>query len=227
MCEPSRTFTLPAQEWYPMADINSCSQIAGSTEPFVTVKTAYYCGSLYTSFSTLYAGYGRTNPSAITAYRLIPVSLYRGVTYELHHDEKAIVSGERERGNHLGVIVSARGKRWVCAERVAFEMGLPTTPPLTLAEAEAWIDKCFRRWTGVDYPIEEGTWASLKGHPVRCYSDRYSERRDLLYRSDNGEITQLRLGKSLELGSDAELVQEVTLSPSTVVTQHGQLGMLF
>ena len=225
MYESSRTFSLPAQEWYPMADINSCSQVAGSTEPFVTVKTAYYCGSLYTSFSTLYAGYGRSNPSCITAYRLVPVSLYRGVTYEVNHDEQAIASGERERGNHLGVIVSARGKRWVCAERVSFEMGLPTTYPLTLAEAEAWIDRSFHRL--IDrHPIEEGTWASLKGHPVRCYSNRYGDRRELLYRSDNGEITQLILGKSLELGSEAELVPESTLSPSVVVTQHGQLGML-
>tara|TARA_R110002051_G_C8762475_1_gene501894 strand:- start:1998 stop:2678 length:681 start_codon:yes stop_codon:yes gene_type:complete len=220
------TFVVPAETWEQLTDMNSCAIVANGGYKLVTVKAQHYQGRLYTSFSTLYAGFGGLMPSYIGAYELWPLAQYTGITYDSHLDEEAIALGKRQRGDHQGVVVKVKGKQWVCARYVRLEMGLPSSSQrLSLTEAKAWLEEHFGRMS-IEYPIEHGRWAAFEGHPVRCFTQYGSGRRRLLYRSLTGDITCTELHESLALDS-VDTLGAKNLPKEVVVSQHGQLGMLF
>lgn len=167
--------TIPAEDWDKFSSINSCQKATEHNgKGPLPVKFTEFRGFLYTSFATMWSGFGIEHTSNADCYKLIPESLYEGETFIKHHDEEAIAAGIRSRGNHIGLIVSVRGQRLVCAERVQFCLGLPTTKPITQAEAEKCnLDQESSGWRALFYKGCDKEWFSLNGHPVvRYYSER-------------------------------------------------------
>ena len=126
------------------------------------------------------------------------------------HDEEAIRAGQRDRGDHSGLIVSVKGKLMVCAERVRFLMDLPGTRPLSLAEASAYDEgERMIGWRALWYGGKEPDWFSLRGHPVAVYWGHKTlddDRVVLLWKHD-GAIHELGIGDDVLLdGVDRERV---------------------
>jgi len=225
MNTPSELIEVPAQQWETLTSINSCAIAAMASDKIVPVKARYYQGRFYTAFGTLYGPFGGKIGPHISAYELSPPERYVGCTYETYHDEAAIESGARRRGDHLGLVVKVQGKKWVCSKSVRLAKGLPSSIPVSLSEAEAWLENCYGRYA-IDYAIEQGHWAAYKGNPVRCYQmHNASEVHDMLYRDETGVIQSMRLCKSLALENLATLVAN-ELPVNVCVSHHGQLGML-
>ena len=168
---------VPAEQWETMASANSCQIAAdqqcaceGSGHKLVPVRTAEYGGYLYTAFATIYGPYGVARKPCVEAYRLLPRSMYSGETTSVYHDAEAIRSGLRDRGDHTGLIVSVRGNKMVCADKVRFLMDLPGTRPLSQTEAESYDER--QRdygWRAGWFKGALPEWFSLKGHPVARY----------------------------------------------------------
>lgn len=166
-----------AEQWETMASVNSCQIAAeqqcaceGSGLKPVPVRTAEYGGYLYTAFATIYGSYGAARKPCVEAYRMLLRSMYSGEATSVYHDEVAIRSGLRERGDHTGLIVSVRGNKMVCAENMRFLMDLPGTRPLSQSEAESYDER--QRdygWRAGWFKGALPEWFSLKGHPVARY----------------------------------------------------------
>lgn len=185
---------LPAECWQRFARANSCQNAAehkGSGP--VRVKTAEYQGFLWTAFAGMYGPLGRRIAPYVDAWRLLPERLYTRQT-TTYHDEAAIRRGERERGDHTGLIVLVNGERMVCSERVHFEMDLPTTRPIALAEAIAFDEQQRRgSWRALTFEDAEITWFSLSGHPVAEYRDERCCHAALFWRGERGRIEDLSI----------------------------------
>ena len=125
-----KTILIAAELWDVFAEANSCQQAAEqkANRP-VSVRTFDYGGFLYAAFSTIWGPYGENKKPIIDAYQLWPNDLYSGETTLVYHDEEAIASGQRQRGDSTGLIVSAKGRLMVCAEKQRFLKGLPGTRP--------------------------------------------------------------------------------------------------
>ncbi|MVF24218.1 hypothetical protein EVC37_21805 [Methylocaldum sp. BRCS4] len=185
---------LPAEDWQRFAGANSCQNAAehkGSGP--VRVKTAEYQGFPWTAFAGRYGPLGHRLKPYVEAWRLVPERLFPGATTPIYHGEVAIRRGERERGDHTGLVVIASGERMVCAERVHFEMGLPTTRPISLTEA-AQFDEKNRAWgwRSLSFKDSEIDWFLLAGHPVarRSCDDRCHA---VLFWRDGRSIEELSL----------------------------------
>lgn len=215
---------IPAEHWEAMAAANSC-QIAvehKGGKP-IPVRTAEHGGFLYTAFSTMWGPYGKAVQPYVEAYRLLPPSVCTGETTLVYHDEKAILAGLRERGDHTGLIVSANGKLMVCAERVRFILGLPGTRPLSLAEAKDYDERQRSSgWRALWFSGKEPEWFSLRGHPVAVYRDHKTLGDDyaVLLWKGNGQIHELSIANDVILSP----VEELT-APSVVATPEGQLAL--
>lgn len=221
MYTPSKVLTVPAEQWEALRDINSCALVSLSQDAIVTVKAKRYKGRLFTAFATLHTRYG----GQIIAYELIPPHCYEAATYETYHDAEAIAEGGRERGDHLGLLVKVKDTKWVCGKAVRFDKGLPSTTPLSLAEANRWMEEHYSG-SAINYPIKQGAWASYEGHPVRCYTANGEDARLLLYRGEKGEVQFMRISTSLAL-EKASAVSTHDVPMNVAVSHTGQLGMLF
>jgi hypothetical protein len=200
---------VPAEQWETMASANSCQIAAeqqcaceGSGHKPVPVRTAEYGGYLYTAFATIYGPYGAARKPCVEAYRLLPRSMYSGETTSVYHDAEAIRSGLRERGDHTGLIVSVRGNKMVCADKVWFLMDLPGTRPLSQAEAESYDE-----WQR-DYGWRAGwfngalpEWFSLNRHPVARYRGHATigNNRAALFWKLGGAIQELSIADDVAL----------------------------
>ncbi|MDR9154963.1 hypothetical protein FEP40_05841 [Burkholderia multivorans] len=164
----SARIQVPAERWESMAAAYSCHMaVEHKGNKPVPVRTAEYGGLLYTAFAIMRGRYGGATQPYVEAYRLVPKSLYTGETTLVYHDKKAIEDGLRERGDLTGLIVSANGELMVCAERVWFVMDLPSTRPLSLAEAEDYDARQRKSgWRALWFAGKEPEWFSLRGHPV-------------------------------------------------------------
>ncbi len=213
-----------AERWEALAAANSCHLAIGhkGNKP-VPVRVAEYGGFLYTVFATITGPYGGAVPPHVEAYRLVPPSLYAGETTLVYHDEKAIQSGRRKRGDKTGLIVAVNGKTMVCAQVVRFVLDLPGTRPLPLAEAKDY-DARHRRsgWRALWFAGKEPKWFSLRGHPVAVYCDHKTLGNDhavLLWKS-NGQIRELPIAKDVILSP----LEELTAYPG-VPTPGAQLAL--
>ena len=218
-----QSIRVPAERWEELATINSC-MAASSFDPKkgkpLSVKSDVYQGRRYTAFGTLYGPWGVNSKPKIWAYDLKPEALYDGETTLVYHDADAIAEGRHARGDHAGLIVNVNGQRMVCAKRVDLVKDLPTTPPLSLAEAHAWRDRNAAAGFG---DRREVTWHAYSGHPVIRYHTGHGMPAELLWSIDGQQVTAMWLGKDLELDSPDSL----TSAPTVPVGAQGQLGMLF
>jgi hypothetical protein len=126
---------LPAEVWESLTHINSCS-LAVEQKPgtLISVHAEDVRGKRYTAFGTMYRG---TN-SVISAWEMLPESLYPGETTDIYHDEQAIAEGRRDRGDMRGLRVKHKGTVYVLASRADLVKDLPSpSVTLTMAEAEA------------------------------------------------------------------------------------------
>lgn len=211
-----------AERWEALAAANSCHLAIGhkGNKP-VPVRVAEYGGFLYTVFATITGPYGGAVPPHVEAYRLVPPSLYAGETTLVYHDEEAIQSGRRKRGDKTGLIVAVNGKTMVCAQVVRFVLDLPGTRPLPLAEAKDY-DARHRRsgWRALWFAGKEPEWFSLRGHPVAVYRDHATlgtNHAVLIWRA-SGEIRELSIDGRIVLSPPEE---EFQTAPSSV--EEGQL----
>lgn len=163
---------LPAQQWERLSEHCSAMIAAdhrGNRGP-VLVHRAEHRGWLYAIFGVTYGPYTQSDKPSIDAWRLLPPEVYAGETTTAYHDEKAIRAGLRERGDHTGLIVSVDGTLMVCERRVKFLCGLPSTRPLTTAEAMAHEEKASRSgWRALWFAGVSPEFRSLGGHPVVVY----------------------------------------------------------
>lgn len=204
-------FLVPAELWQQIASANSCHlAVEQKANSPVSVRTAEYRGFLYTAFGAIHGPFGEARKPYVDAYRLLPVSMYTGKTTLAYRDEEAIRSGQRDRGNHSGLVVSVKGKLMVCAKRVQFLMDLPATRQLPLAEAMDY-DLAARRsgWRALWYKGKEPDWGHLRGHPVATYRGHKTlgdDRVVLLWKHD-GAIHELGIDNDVLLdGDDRERV---------------------
>ena len=212
-----------AERWEALAAANSCHLAIGhkGNKP-VPVRVAEYGGFLYTVFATITGPYGGAVPPHVEAYRLVPPSLYAGETTLVYHDEKAIQSGRRKRGDKTGLIVAVNGKSMVCADRVRFVMDLPGTRPLSLADAKDYDERQRKYgWRALWFSGKEPEWFSLRGHPVAVYRDHSTLHEDhavLLWKT-KGEIHEISI-------DDVILSQpeELQTTPSVAIPE-GQLAL--
>lgn len=220
-------FLVPAELWQQIASANSCHlAVEQKASRPVSVRTAEYGGFLYTAFGALHGPFGEARKPYVDAYRLLPASMYTGETTLAYHDEEAIRAGQRDRGDHSGLIVSANGKLMVCAERVWFILDLPGTPPLPLVEAKSH-DKCQRKsgWRALWFRGKEPEWFSLRGHPVAVYRghETLGDCHAVLLWKNNGKIQELSIADDVALSPPVE----ETIVPSGATAPGGQLALFF
>lgn len=219
--------SVPVEQWEGFAKSNSCSNAVEQKggKP-VSVRTFSYNGFIYTSFGTMYGSYSNSKlKPTIQAYKLLPESLYPGVTTPIYHDEDAIASGLRERGDLTGLIVSVAGKMAVCAEKVDFLCGLPGTRPIAIEEAKDFnAEQEGSGWRSQWY---EGvcSWFTLNGHPVAIYESEDHDSHAVLFWKGMGLIQEMSIADDIELspiemsGVGAMVVQ------AGIPGQHGQLEL--
>jgi hypothetical protein len=194
---------LPAEQWHPMAASNSCQLAAEHRgKSPVPVQAVQYRGASYVVFSVMWGIYGSVPEPQMSAWRLWPLSLYEGSTTTVYHDEEAIRAGLRERGDLTGLIVAVNGRQMVCAQEVRFILGLPTTRPMGLSEAEDYDAQCRSSgWRALWFRGKEPKWYSLHGHPVAVYRGHETLGTDhavLLWRSD-GDVHEISIHHSVRL----------------------------
>ncbi len=199
---------VPAEHWETLREAYS-AQLAAEHKGKgpISVKTTTFRGHRYTVFGIHYGPWGgRFKPTAF-GYRLLPESMYNGETTLVYHDDEAIRTGRRERGDHTGLIVSVTGKRMVCAEAVAFEKGLPTTSPIALSEAQE-VDERRRRWgwRALHYRSRTPEWFSFVGHPVARYQDDDGDTTAVLFWRYGDHIEELTLTEDAELSAPSDWV---------------------
>ena len=205
---------VPAEQWETMASANSCQIAAdqqcaceGSGHKPVPVRTAENGGYLYTAFATIYGPYGVARKPCVEAYRLLPRSMYSGETTTVYHDAEAIRSGFRERGDHTGLIVSVRGNKMVCADKVRFLMDLPGTRPLSQTEADSYDER--QRdygWRAGWFKGALPEWFSLKGHPVALYTGHSTigNNHAVLFWKLGGDIQEISIADDVDLSADLQ-----------------------
>lgn len=200
-----REIQIPMQLWEKntrrLALQSLCNQ-KGSE--IVSVPTFEHEGFFYMGNGATYMPYGDKRISSLSAYRLLPEVMFKGATTTKYHDEQAIASGIRARGDLTGLIVSVGRKRMVCAERTSFIATLPTTAPIQLAEAKAF-DMASRKygWRVFLAKGVEPTWAFLRGHPVASYVD-HDRGVDLkvLFWKDSDSVMEMSLHNGIAMDED-------------------------
>lgn len=201
--------SVPAQLWHNYADKIALIQLTNQKkDELISVPAFEFGGFLHMAFGALYTPMGAEQSPIVYACRLLPPELYTGVTTTKYHDEESIANGTRKRGDHTGLMVSVNRKRMVCAQTCHFVSTLPTTLPLSLAQAQK-ADSGLRDmgWRAFFAKGIEPTWSLLHGHPVASY---VRQERDIdisvLYWKHKDSIMELKLDGSyrLEEGSASQ-----------------------
>ncbi|WP_336107810.1 hypothetical protein [Thalassospira sp. CH_XMU1420-2] len=177
-----KSIVVPAEEWQRLTKACDLVRINEQTmkmkpgaEKPVSVKVEPLGAHLYTAFCVCFGSFSNLRSSYIGAYRLCPLDAYTGKTTILYHDEDAIKNGERERGDMTGLIVTHRGKSYVCQERTHILRDLPEDR-LYLEVAKAHEAKLFESnalgCTRNREREEHGVvWRTCQGHPIACYGE--------------------------------------------------------
>lgn len=217
--------SVPVEQWEGFAKSNSCSNAVEQKggKP-VSVRTFSYGGFIYTSFGTMFGSYGSGIKPTIYAYKLLPESLYQGVTTPIYHDDEAIKNGARERGDMIGLVVSVAGKLAVCAEKVDFLCGLPSTRPLSIEEAKAFnTTQEDAGWRSLFYD-GSCSWFTLNGHPVAVYEKERNSSAVLFWRG-GGSVQEMSIADDVELSSIEMACVGALVAQAGIPDQHGQLGL--
>lgn len=173
------TITVPAEKWERLTSMYSgmlageqgdCSSPKKACGPdLVKVKTGQIGGRRYTSFGICHGG---LEGSYIEAWELCSESEYTGPTHVTYHDHAAVDAGLRGRGDHEGLQVSCKGKRYVLTRPARILMSLPSidTAP-SLEEAQAY-DKTSSRfgWRALWCKGAAPRWMILSGFPAATYT---------------------------------------------------------
>lgn len=212
--------SLPAEKWEEYAQACSAQILIetkkGTPAP---VRAVQHGGHLYTVLSVRYGPYGDARCGIVHAWKLLPVEIYQGETTWVYHDEAAIRAGLRKRGDHAGLIVSVNGKLMVCAEKAVFHRDLPTTKPLSLAEAMNYDERQRRSgWRALWFRRKEPEWFSLRGHPVAVYRGHKSLGDDfaVLLWNGSGQIHDLPIAVGVKL-SPAESAAAISQAVQMVL----------
>lgn len=219
--------TVPVEKWEAFANSNSCSNAVEQkgAKP-VSVRTFSHNGFIYTSFGTMYGSYSNDKlKPTIQAYKLLPESLYPGVTTPIYHDDDAIKSGLRERDDLTGLIVSVAGKLAVCAERVDFLCGLPGTRPCPIDEAKAF--NTAQEDVGCRSLWHDGScsWFTLNGHPVAVYESEERGNHAVLFWRASGGIQEMSIADDVELSPIDMIVPAASNVQGCAPERHIQLGL--
>lgn len=205
---------VPAQTWIRLAATNS-AMMAAQEKPqnekrSLRVLFTEYRGFYYTAFSVMHGGYGTKQRPSIDAYRLLPVAMWRGETFETIGDlTKKIKSDERYRGSYVGLRVSAR-EEMVCAIQTSFVLDLPTTKPVPLSVAEKYDAKQRRSgWRALWFRRATPSWGSLEKHPVAIYENGLDgmSRAVLLWR-EGKSMRELMIENGVPLGPKEEVDEQ-------------------
>lgn len=211
------SIAVPAEAWETLSESYSAHlAVEQKGSKPVGVKATKYKGYLHTVFSVMFGSWGSLSRPTINAYRLLPESMYEGDTTPIYHDKDAIAAGRRERGDHTGLIVSVKGSRMVCAEPVEFVLGLPTTRPLTLAEAQEFDAlQQAAGWRALFYKGAPTEWGFLDGHPVVRYLGGDDSHATLFWKRGK-TIEELSISDEIQLES---LMPEVLVVPQSAHTE--------
>lgn len=192
---------IPAERWEAYtASYSAASAVEHKGKPPVPVRTIEHGGFLYTSFAIHYGCLGDSTGPTVKAWRLLPLALYKGETTLKYHDEEAIESGRRNRGDMTGVVVSVRGSHMVCAEPVEFCMALPCTKPISKEEAEQHNESESKHgWRALMFKRAKVEWFTLHGHPVARYSKKDGECHAVLFWKKGSTIHEQWLDEDMPL----------------------------
>lgn len=217
--------TVPTEEWETLSAMYSADIYSESKSSIPGVRTAIYKGRTYTSFATCYGG-SRGN-SVISAWELIPSSIYSGPTF----------TKETKVGyDYFGVLVQKQGLQLVCSRPTNIVMGLPAGKPVSLnaakelnAEHRAWGWRAHRY---SDIKDDQLQWFFLNGHPVVRYQDADDEGDflQMLFFMHNGKIIEKCLPNHITALTPAceDLFQVPQVAESFKYTQPFQeQGLLF
>lgn len=161
-----------------------------------SVRAASSEGSLYTVIAMQWWNQVRCT---IEAYRLVDGHSYVGPT-TIDAFDAAVIRGECASTDFTGLLVEVDGRQLVCAERRAFEMGLPAGPSLCFGEAIRYSESqrhlgWRRRYQGLQAQI-----FSRNGHPVYKYEDPSTGHCDVvLLWKWMGMVSEIRLDRSTKL----------------------------
>lgn len=210
-------YVLQAAAWEQMAEANSvsrCAEQSSKNPKPVSVKTKGFGGYLYTAFATMYGSWGGSTQPTVSAYKLVPESVYDGETTVVYHDEDAVIAGLRKRSDHRGLIVRAQGRLMVCAEPVKFLCDLPEPQyAIDLATAKSHEAKARQYgWRSIRCSRVEPEWYSLRGHPVNRYVHDGRVYQSLLW-FYQGRIQDFWLDSDVELSSVDELYTTKASAP--------------
>lgn len=217
---------IPAERWEMYAEAYSAHLAAEHKgKSPVPVRTIEHGGFLYTAFAVIYGCLGGSRGPTVEGWRLLPPDLYRGETTMKYHDEEAIESGRRERGDKTGIIVSVRGQHMVCAERVDFCMTLPGTKPISLDEAKTANERSSQYgWRALTYKGAKVEWFTFHGHPVVRYERDDGGRASTLFWRKGNTIHEQWLDDEVQLDPATE--QAVFKRPVAAIEDH-QLAFAF
>lgn len=218
------TIVVPAEKWNPIAATNNCGRVVEQKgDKPVSVRAVRHAGNVYAIFGAAHGGYGKEFKSSADGYRLLPEALYVGETTPVYHDEEAIKSGRRERGNLTGLIVVVDRQRMVCASKASFVMDIPTTRPMSQAEAmEFDVQERESGWRSHWYSGKTPEWFSFRGHPVAVYRGHSTldTNSATLFWKHAGRIHELRIDADVELAA-----KELATAPAAA-GQEPELGQL-
>jgi hypothetical protein len=173
------TITVPAEKWERLTSMyssmlageqgNCCDRKKACGPDLVKVKTAQVGGRLYTSFGICHGG---LDGSYIEAWELCPELEYPGSTHIIYHDQAVVDAGLRGRGDHEGLLVACKGKRYVLTQPDRILIGLPSIETaLSLEEAKAY-DKSSSRfgWRALWCKGSAPRWMIISGFPAAIYT---------------------------------------------------------
>ena len=220
----SETFLVAAEKW--LVASKACSvhlAVEHKGAGPIKVMTFKHEAFLYTVFSVHYRPYGMQK-AEVEAWRLVPESLYSGDATQIYHDKVAIEAGLRPRGDHTGLVVLVRGKRMVCAQKVLFQQELPTTVPMTQAEAEAHDQSesgC--GWRALWYPGVTPAWHTLQGHPVAryCCHRTLGEAHSVLFWRHESRIEEMPIDDGVMLYPS----RGITAQRDVITSEGGQMAL--
>ena len=161
-----------------------------------SVRAASAGGSLYTVFAMQWWNQVRCT---IEAYRLVEGHAYAGPT-TIDAFDAAVIRSEYASTDFTGLLVDVEGKQLVCAERRAFEMGLPAGPAMCFGEAIRYSEAqgslgWRRRYRGIHAQL-----FSRNGHPVYKYEDPSTGHCDVvLLWKWMGMVSEIRLDRATKL----------------------------
>lgn len=201
----SNTILLPYDQWRSAFDDSSsisafCDQAYASYKKGdnkrISVKAVILDGKRYTASGCLY---GSLETSHFWAWELVPDNLYEGpkeLKTMIYHDEQAIESGKRDRGDLTGLMVSHKKREYTIARGAIVKPILPSLESaLSLQEAQEYFNQVESNYLRCQGHMDNN-WIELHGHAIRTFRNG-DEQGCWLYYRNRKDIDSVRV-KDLE-----------------------------